>query len=108
MTPDINKILRKNPRSGKFGAPLGARNHHDSTSRVYLQRIRFVDGDYGADGTYWGQGSKASDRLWCAFNGYDDPDFEVAQGTRAYVRAATREEAKTGLLETYPDMEFIR
>lgn len=27
-------------------------------SRIYCQRVRFVDGDYGADGTYWGGGAR--------------------------------------------------
>jgi len=85
---------------------MGARDVHDAKSRLYLQRIRFVDGDYGADGTYWGGGDSPS--LWCAFNGPDDDTFSAAMGTRVYVRANTREEAKQLLLETYPDMEFIR
>lgn len=84
-TPDINKILRASPRDGRRGAPLGAPNYDDRpegcTARVYCQRVRFTDGCYAPDGTYWG----APANLWCVFN---------VEGTlRFYVRAETRREA---------------
>lgn len=58
MTPDINKLLRARPRASRYGAPLGYSNHDDAPegARRYCQRVRFVDGDYGPDGTYWGSG----------------------------------------------------
>lgn len=57
-TPDVNLWLRQNPRPGTYGAPLGRSNCDDASHglRRYCQRIRFVDGDYSADGTYWGGG----------------------------------------------------
>lgn len=91
-TPDINRILRADPRPCKYGAPMGSSgwdDREDDEAPVYLQRLRLVDGDYGADGTYWGCGAP----LWCAFN---------AEGTlRRYVRAATRPKAIEAMRDEY-------
>lgn len=86
-TPDINKLLRARPRYTARGAPLGYHNHDDAPegARRYCQRIRFVDGDYGSDGTYWGCPMRAQDRLWAVFTA----DLE----TLCYYRAATRADA---------------
>lgn len=100
-THDINRILAAHPVQARYGAPLGRRNCRDATSPLYLQRIRFVDGDYAADGTYWGGGSS----LWCAFNG-EDPQFAPGMGTQIYVRADTRAEAMLDILERYPELTF--
>lgn len=56
--PNINALLRANPRPCRYGAPLGAMNRDAAPGHVrrYCQRVRFTDGDYGADGTYWGSG----------------------------------------------------
>lgn len=56
--PNINRLLRDRPRPCHYGAPMGAVNHHGAPpdARLYCQRVRFVDGDYGPDGTYWGGG----------------------------------------------------
>lgn len=102
--PDINKILAKHPRSCARGAPLGDINFRDSDAPLYLQQLRLVDGDYGADGTYWGGGG---DPIYCAFNGEDDT-YAAAMGTRIYVRARNREGAKRAVLEMYPDVKFRR
>jgi hypothetical protein len=87
-TPDINKLLRARPRDGKYGAPLGRRNVDDAASlavRRYCQRIHFVDGDYSADGTYWGSGGGP---LWAVFTAdletlcfYRAPDRKTALRT---------------------------
>lgn len=104
-TPNINQILRKDPRHTSRGAPLGDTNFHQATSPLYLQRVHFVDGDYAPDGTYWGNNGTP---LWCAFNGDDDEEYAAAQGTRIYVRAKTRSEAKTSILADYPNVRFFR
>lgn len=56
---NINALLKARPRSCTYGAPLGARNRRDAApgTRLYCQRVRFVDGDYAPDGTYWGGGA---------------------------------------------------
>lgn len=101
-TPDINKILAANKRSAQYGAPLGAGNFDKSDSPLYLQRVRFSDGDYAPDNTYWGMPAD----LWCAFNGEDD-DFAPAMGTRIYVRAKNRNEAVLRILADH-DVTFRR
>lgn len=102
-TPDINKILANNPRPSKYGAPLGDHNQRDDlTSRLYLQRVRFTDGDYAPDGTYWG----APANLWCAFNA-EEGDYAAAMGCRIFVRAESRIEAQLELLRDYPDSVFV-
>jgi len=82
-TPDINKLLRAWPRSSRCGAPMGYCNHNDAPedARRYCQRVRFVDSDYGADGTYWGGGA----RLYAVFTA----DLE----TLCYYRACDRADA---------------
>lgn len=85
-TPSINSRLRLRPRSSQYGAPMGARNYDDSPhgTKKYCQRVRFVDGDYGPDGTYWG-GGRGVLPLYAVFTA----DLE----TLCYYRAATRRDA---------------
>ena len=96
MKKDINKILKAEPRNNKYGAPLGASNYVNTTEeKLYLQRIVFVDGDYAADGTYWG---KTDVPLWCAFS----------DNNRIYVRASTRSNAISLVQKIHPDMQFYK
>jgi hypothetical protein len=92
MTPDINKLLRGPlSRSCKYGAPLGRDNQDnaDETQKRYCQYVRFVDGGYSGDGTYWG----APANLWCVFTA----DLETLWFTRAASRAeALRKYAERG------------
>ena len=83
-TPDLNKILRQHPRPCRYGAPLGARNRDDAPpdAKRYCQRVRFVDGDYGPDGTYWGSSGAP---LYAVFT----PDL----ATLCYYRAKSRDKA---------------
>lgn len=104
MTPNINTILAKNPRPCSRGAPFGDSSFFNTTSKLYLQRVEFVDRDYAKDGTYWGGGGKP---LWCAFNG-DDSEYAAAMGTRVYVRAWDRDAAKKEVLSQYPEAKFVR
>lgn len=108
---NINKILRANPRSGNYGAPIGAvdmapRDVYNPQLRC--QRVYLVDGDYGPDGTYWGASSKAG-HVYCAFNdGRDNDPYQPAMGVRVYVRAHTYEQAKREVLKKYPNARFVR
>lgn len=103
MTPDINAILRKDKRSMTRGAPMGDSNTYDGSIYLYLQRVRFVDSAYGPDGTYWGMGTP----LWCAFNA-DNAEHKAGHGTRIYVRAHTREQAKAAVKAEYVNTRFYR
>jgi hypothetical protein len=80
----IDALLRAHPRPAKYGAPMGASNRYDAApgARLYCQRVRFVDGDYGPDGTYWGSGGAP---LYAVFSA----DLE----TLAYYRATSRSDA---------------
>jgi hypothetical protein len=102
-TPDINKILSDDPRYSPQGAPMGDRNMYDGSIVLYLQRVRFVDGDYAPDGTYWG----GIMPLWCAFNP-ENAEFAAGHGTRIYVRAATRDAAKAAVKANYVNVRFYR
>ena len=101
---NINKILRANPVSSKYGAPMGESNKCQSETPLYLQRVRMVDGDYSPGGVYWGNSPKHG-ALWCAFNGADCPDYAPWHGTHIYVRAHSRAQAMAFILEEY-DVTF--
>jgi hypothetical protein len=104
---DINRILRQNPRPlQRGGAPLGASDQYDGHIVLRLQRVRFVDGGYAPDGTYWGGGT-STPYLWCAFNP-DTATAPAAMGTRLYVRAWSRDEAKQIILKNYVNTRFVR
>lgn len=105
-TPDINKILNADRRNCSRGAPMGDTNIYDGSIHLHLQRVRFVDGDYGPDGTYWGYSPSAGD-LYCAFNG-DNANSKAGHGTRIYVRAHTREKAKELVKQHYVNVRFYR
>ena len=97
-TPNINTILRKDPRTTRFGSPMSDSDRYDMTPKLYLQRINMVDVAYGPDGTYWGMGIP----LWCAFNA------PAAQGARIYVRAKHRADAKAAVLAKITYVTFYR
>jgi hypothetical protein len=100
MRVDINKLLRDNPVSCKYGAPMGRQNRTgECTLGLYCQRVRFVDGDYSADGTYWGGGYGSP--LWAIFS----PDLETLIFVRAPTRAHAIEKAND---ETDRNLFFTR
>jgi len=103
MTASINKLLRSNPRSCTYGAPMGAHSRDDADSPLLLQRVRLDNGGYAHDGTYWGYGAP----LWCAFNA-EDTQYAPAMGTRLYIRGSTRGKAKAALMVGYPHLRFIK
>lgn len=100
----INAILRADPRPGRYGSPMGAMDRVGPglafDHRLYLQRVRFVDGDYSADGTYWG-GGVGNDNLWCAFTA-------CGKTVRVFVRAYDRKTAKADVLAKHPFLVFLR
>jgi hypothetical protein len=66
----------------------------ESDSRLYCQRVRFVDYDYAPDGTYWG-GGIGTDPLYCVFDREDT--------TRRYYRAKCRADALAQFREEWPE-----
>lgn len=99
-TPGINALLRAHPVNSRYGAPLGASSSvGDLTQPCHLQRLRLVDGDYGADGTYWGN-SPSHGAVWACFT----PDL----ATLIYVRAKSRRGAMDAVFEVEPCITFIK
>lgn len=108
-TTNINKILRNDRRSMTYGAPMGDSDDFPEDRRnipLHCQRVYFIDGDYGPDGTYWGASDKAG-YIYCAFNGGVRDDFAPAMGVRVYVRAWTHAQAKAAVRAQYPDTLFV-
>lgn len=90
---NINQILAGENRPSEYGAPMGDCDNFDPDHpNIYVQRVVMVDGDYGADGTYWG-GGPGTDPLYCGFN----------EHTRVYVRAKDRKAAVELILDEYPE-----
>lgn len=95
MAPDINRLLKAEPRSCRYGAPMGAADRFDNVEELlYVQRVRLVDGDYAPDGTYWG--GYPSEPMYCAFSDMN----------RIYVRAINRQEAIALVEKTYAGVQF--
>ncbi len=97
MKNDINEILKTAANNGAstYGAQMGRTNQRDGEPEaLYLQKVRFVDGDYDTGGAYWG-GGPGSAPLWCAFS---PADTDNEDSIRIFVRAPTRAEAKAKVL----------
>jgi hypothetical protein len=91
-TPDINVILAMTcfKACGPRGADMGRPSKVGEPTRLYLQRVRFVDQCYDRGGAYWG----APADLWCAFAGNAEDVIE----TMIFVRAGDRNAAKAAVL----------
>lgn len=75
--------------------PADLARHFDG--KLTLHRIRINRGGYDLGGAYWGIGQPLY--WWYA----DD-----AASLSGYLRAASREEAKRKIRETYPNARFYR
>ena len=74
----------------KYGAPHGRSNILPLEGKVHLQRVQMIGyGDYDTGGVYWGQDPRKV--LYCAHNDTGE----------VYLRAASRDEAKRLLRDTY-------
>jgi hypothetical protein len=102
--PNINIILDQDRvRISPRGSPMGSnRLIEDLSMPLLVQRIEMVDGDYGADGIYWGAGRIP---LWCAFNP-DTSEYKAGMGTRIYVRASSFDEAVQLAQKAAPSASF--
>lgn len=100
-TPDINKQLEREGGCSVRGAQMGRHQYgltkfHAEPIRLYLQRVRLVDGDYDPGGAYWGYGTP----LFCA--------FDAEGGVRWFVRAGTRAAAKQSIRGNFRKATFYR
>ena len=69
----------------KYGSPMGRSNERIG-GKCRLVKVPMVDGGYDRGGAYWGYGV----RLWVC---------ESADGSQFFVRASTREQAKTLIVD---------
>ncbi len=73
------------------GAPMGRRTIEDNpNATVVLFRMRMVDECYDVAGAYWGSGTP----IYAA----------IGEGFQYFVRAKNLDEAKTEILNQYPDL----
>jgi hypothetical protein len=82
--------------SCKYGAPMGRRNSIPDDvfidEALSLRKLKWQDGDYTEDGTYWGGGM--GDNVYWA-NGSTSTSQEI----NIFVRAKNRQEAKEKVRE---------
>jgi hypothetical protein len=88
------------------GAMLGRRdvlpkNPLLATPRLYLRKLRLVDGDYDQGGAYWGYTRGTAIYRAAA---YDKHGFAI----EVFTRATSREKAKQDVLEIIPHAKFYR
>ena len=100
---NINAELKSRPVDSVRGAPMGRADwglieYRDRPMMMYVQRVRFVDGDYDLGGAYWG--GPPSLPLFCAWA----EEFDA----RVFVRAKDRTEAKHKAKEYFPNAKFFR
>lgn len=86
------------------GSQMGRRSSHpenkSETVKLYLRRLRWVDGDYDEQGAYWGH-MPGTHIYWA--NGETETDV-----VETFVRAYDREEAKAKVLAEIPAGKFFR
>lgn len=90
---------------GPRGAAMGRCNEvHDRTSQIKLRlyRMPMIDHDYDQGGAYWGAGSAKTGFMYHAYGAGEKFVNEV------FVRARTREQAKTEVLQHLPKAKFYR
>lgn len=100
---NINAKLKTDPVNCSRGAPMGRlawglAEHRERPMMMYLQRVRFIDGDYDFGGAYWG--GYPSEPLFCAWA----EDIEA----RVFVRAKDRTLAKREVKEYFHNAKFFR
>lgn len=81
----------------KYGAPMGMGNIILGTNspKLYLIKLKWVDGDYTANGVYWGNNGK--DNIYWAYNFCN----------QIFVRASSRKEAKEKVRELVATARFF-
>ena len=87
---NINSILDtdRNKACSKYGSQMGRRNRIGEPTKLHLQRVDFIDGDYDRGGAYWGSGGGP---LYSAFS--------KDETTLVFVRATNRGDAKAKVIE---------
>ena len=88
-----------------WGADMGRRDimpeDPSKPIKLWLQRLKWVDGDYDQGGAYWGH--IPGDSIYCAWS---NDGAENDTGVRIYVRAKTKQQAKDEVLALLPTALF--
>lgn len=87
--------------SSKYGAPMGRRDHATETDKpikLHLYRLPFIDLCYDTGGAYWGMPA----------NIYRAVGYGTEELQEIFVRANSRNAAKTKVLQTFPHAKFYR
>lgn len=88
----------------QYGAQMGRPDqmpvNQNAPIKLQMERLKWVDGDYDQSGAYWGGGN--GDWIYCAHG----EDAEVA--VKVFVRAVSREHAKTLVRKSLPFASFYR
>lgn len=95
MKPHLSKAY------SQYGADMGRPNNRTEPSypvRFHVQRIRLNSGGYDSGGAYWGQGQ-------ALYYAWGDGAEEVQEH---WTRATDRDDAKTAVLNRWPNATFYR
>lgn len=88
--------------SSMYGAQMGRSNSIpqdiSTCKKLYLQRLKWVDGDYDEGGAYWG--GMMGDYVYCAHG-----ESETEQ-VRIFVRGIDRTDAKEEVRIIVPHIKF--
>ena len=106
MKTDLNQIVKAEGNCRKYDSQMGRsswRGNPDGKFKFHLQRLRFVDYCYDLGGAYWGGPAD----LYLALD-QSVTDLRGNEGVREFVRAKNRAEAKSKVLEQYPNARFYR
>jgi hypothetical protein len=86
------------------GSAMGRRSvvpDRTASPKLYLERLKWVDGDYDQGGAYWGRGGGDIYRAEGEANGVDER-YDI------YVRALNRDDAKAKVRVLVPTARFFR
>lgn len=90
--------------SCQFGAPLGRCNvipdDIKTAGKLYLEKLKWTNGDYTTDGTYWG--SNGGDNIFRAYGESETEQIEI------FVRANSRDNAKMEVKAVFPEAKFFQ
>lgn len=105
---NINEQIRNTWASSIRGADMGRPNwglpeDRETPMVMYLQRVKLDVGGYDLGGAYWGLG----DPLFCAWSStFYAGSLPVC--ARVFVRAKTRDAAKTQIKQHFTNAKFFR
>jgi len=100
---DINAKLKADNAVTQRGVAMGRaawglEEHRNRPIMMYVQRVKFVNGDYDLGGAYWG--GHPSEPLFCAWAENVD--------ARVFVRAKNRSLAKRKVKKHFVNAKFFR